>query len=721
MPDIDTSCYVDDIAHVARLVHEDLAQIWELHEKDISEAWIGYSESEREHFLAGHKSEVFCLEQAEENKRDDFFFLIGDLDFLGEGKEEANFVMEHLEHRATTSLVQQFYGSFGGRPGDASQVRFMIGTSPQEKYEDWLDGHWRTFDPQQEWGRPFYGDKIDWAHDQVDYSLELAKGWDLKGKANPIQPAKVGNHILARQVCAVQYMNLLAWELLALRWKKLGGDVQRGKHQGPGAKSLIDICLNDKNANIPISDLAGMAAENKKSFEDWTRLCRTDSRYLVTELYIWYFTQPGLVPDSDDKVLHAISNRQVSPCMFELLHGFALSAGIWDFISRLLRALEDDDRFYRPSILQELVNMIEFEYERCQASLRRYTLKTIGHGHLKRIDSPDNGPRIVPKHNPELLTRIDPFASYVLRLYKSETSITDAVPWIQKIFGLYKADDDLREEQGPHDIMREFAAVVGLHRQLKQQFQLPAPNSRKGRTYIKQVNAMVPDIELIKEHIDLFDLVVPPDRLYCPGVRETAYKRVEEAVENWASTELGTVYEEISESCMADIIKACDEKRAQTLKDREMAASNIFMVVEKVKGLHIEQRKTKIKTRPTVSPEDSAQGSDGQSSRSSSPGQEVFKVKQDSYDVFEGLFSRAEGRGTLDWSSFTAAMADLGFSVDPRYGSAVTFEPPESLSHLKSFTFHRPHEAHLEGYRLLWLSKRLKRVYGWDMDSFEVV
>jgi hypothetical protein len=63
-------------------------------------------------------------------------------------------------------------------------------------------------------------------------------------------------------------------------------------------------------------------------------------------------------------------------------------------------------------------------------------------------------------------------------------------------------------------------------------------------------------------------------------------------------------------------------------------------------------------------------------------------------------------------------MADLGFSVIPKFGSIYTFSPPENVTVQRDLTLHRPHQSCIEGWRLLVVSRRLKRVYGWDETTF---
>lgn len=63
-------------------------------------------------------------------------------------------------------------------------------------------------------------------------------------------------------------------------------------------------------------------------------------------------------------------------------------------------------------------------------------------------------------------------------------------------------------------------------------------------------------------------------------------------------------------------------------------------------------------------------------------------------------------------------MAEIRFSVVPRFGSVYTFSPPGSMPVKRPVTVHRPHGARVEGYRILLLGKRLARVYGWEKGTF---
>lgn len=99
----------------------------------------------------------------------------------------------------------------------------------------------------------------------------------------------------------------------------------------------------------------------------------------------------------------------------------------------------------------------------------------------------------------------------------------------------------------------------------------------------------------------------------------------------------------------------------------------------------------------------------------------ALQVTASTKEVFDNLFPKGQqARGSVSWTAFQAAMVELGFTVIPKYGSAVTFEPTEAMSLAKSVTVHRPHQAKIEGHKLLMFASRLRTVYGWDEGTFKL-
>jgi hypothetical protein len=136
--------------------------------------------------------------------------------------------------------------------------------------------------------------------------------------------------------------------------------------------------------------------------------------------------------------------------------------------------------------------------------------------------------------------------------------------------------------------------------------------------------------------------------------------------------------------------------------------------------VRVQQRRQKEKTRPVHSSiyDITAQASKHVKEESAHP-QQTFKVKESTFTVFSTLLSRSSAaRGSITWDAFVAAMADLRFSIIPKFGSVFTFKPSENACEQRDVTIHRPHQSRIEGWKLLQISKRLKRVLGWDETTF---
>ncbi|KAK0277737.1 hypothetical protein LTR35_009573 [Friedmanniomyces endolithicus] len=132
----------------------------------------------------------------------------------------------------------------------------------------------------------------------------------------------------------------------------------------------------------------------------------------------------------------------------------------------------------------------------------------------------------------------------------------------------------------------------------------------------------------------------------------------------------------------------------------------------------VQRRREKEKTRPLGAIYDITAAPHPPEITISEPPQHIM-VKTSTAAVFAILFSRGEARGSVAWTDFEAALADLGFSVTPKGGSISTFNPPESKS-ASPITLHRPHASEIEGYKLLIFARRLSRVYGWNAQTFEI-
>ena len=87
----------------------------------------------------------------------------------------------------------------------------------------------------------------------------------------------------------------------------------------------------------------------------------------------------------------------------------------------------------------------------------------------------------------------------------------------------------------------------------------------------------------------------------------------------------------------------------------------------------VEQRRKKQKTRPAQrSNYDIAE----RETMPQQPSAQTFTVTSSTFDTMSTLFKKSQARGAVNWTTFEGAMAELGFSVNPKFGSVYTFIPP---------------------------------------------
>jgi hypothetical protein len=329
------------------------------------------------------------------------------------------------------------------------------------------------------------------------------------------------------------------------------------------------------------------------------------------------------------------------------------------------------------------------------------------------------------KGNPELLTRENPQVHYMLRLCQAETDASKAVVWIKKLDGLHRSYPTEREdmEERELDSFSDLAIIAGFIQSVSASLPLPPINLKKGQMFVSRSKALGAELDPLKTQIDLADFAVPIDNLMEPRMAEGALNALDQFISDKTGTKMGFLYQDLIEGCISDIQENYRQQNAKIEHNAKAELAPLPIALSETPSPEIRgQRRQKDKTRPThssiynIAP---ATATPAQPETIEIP--PIFRVKQDTVEVFLSLFSKSKPRGSISWTAFKAAMADLEFSIMPRFGSVFTFFPPQNMGVQKSLTVHRPHMSRIEGHALLLFASRLKRVYGWGEESFEAI
>jgi hypothetical protein len=702
-------------------LHRDLARKYQVHGARIEQIWRSFNRRQREEALKAGAAEGLVLKDPTDRTMGDVYKIMPEWNLRDITEPESDYLLDHLKDRATKSLFDQYREGVNGGPGDHAFISNSMRVN-NLRHVNPFKYSFTLFIDEDQYGQSFR------VTDPAKYRETMA-GLSVAVNAGLCVPQSTGELILERQLYLLQALNIMVEDILS------GGSASRNARTRPkkpeeaARAALSTLSIDPKPDKLSLQDLLANAIDQKSSLENYLNLCRTEPSFLAHIVNNWFFSRPELVQDEKGRSMPLVTDKYISIAIFEMIHNAVTGAAIWDYICRLLQALidESNDKVYRGIILQEMSNVCHLEYGRVQKLFKRYVQTGSGSKYFRRVSGVyDNGiARVAMKVKPERLTIENPQLHYMLRLCQAETDVFKAIAWIKKLDDLHRSHPNERDDMDERelDTFGDLAVTAGFVQSLSTSLPLPPINPRKGQTYVSKWKGLVAELDPLKTEIDLADFAVPIDNLLEPGMAKGALNALDQFIVDKTGTTIGFLYQDLNEDCVSDIQDHYQQQKAKIGQDAktELAAPLMAPMIETSSAaVRVEQRRQKDKTRPAhssvyeIAPPAVSPAQPG--TVEISP---VFKVKQDTAEVFSTLFSKSESRGSISWAAFEAAMTDLKFSVMPKFGSVFTFFPPQDFGVQKSLTVHRPHKSRIEGYVLLSFASRLKRVYGWGEQSFE--
>lgn len=262
------------------------------------------------------------------------------------------------------------------------------------------------------------------------------------------------------------------------------------------------------------------------------------------------------------------------------------------------------------------------------------------------------------------------------------------------------------------------AAIVAFVQDLSAVHSFPSALRKKGNLLVTGLQEVDTKLNQIKKEVDLRDYAAPIDNLLEPGMSAKALEARDEFVVEKTGTKMGSLYRDELEKAFRNVEEQYQQAKNKANKDNK--ANFIPIDTNPVDAKErIETRRQKEKTRPehssfyAITPI-----TDFLEDKEATKPAQPAKVSSSTAEVFTTLFDKTQSRGSVNWSSFEAAMSELGFSVLPRFGSVYTFRPSKDMDIKRPVSIHRPHQSQIKGYLILILARRLNRAYGWSEDSF---
>ncbi|RFU24060.1 hypothetical protein B7463_g12281, partial [Scytalidium lignicola] len=678
-----------------RELHKDLARKYELHGRNIERIWHSFDRSQRTKVMKAGVVDDGVLNDPMDKSMGNVYKFMPEWNLRDITKPGSDYFLDLLKHRATKSLHEHML------------INNLQHVEP-------FPYCFTSFIDEETYGKSFEIIDPDNEEAMASFSVAVDAGIGV--------PQSIGELILMRQESLLQALNIAVEDILdGSEPRNKNERTRKPMHTVNAAISRLSIDLKRERPSLP--DLIASAVDQKSSLEDYLDLFRTEPVFLAHHVNRWFFSRPGLVQDENGRYLPVYTDRYISIAIFEMINSTVTAASSWNYLHRLLQLFleKQDDKIYKTIILREISNICHLEYIRVQKNFKRYVQSGSGSKYFKRATGvyDDGIAHISMKIQPESLTKENPQLHYLLRLCQASTDATKAVVWIKNIDGLHQSHPSERDTMTERELdsFGDLAVISSFIQSLSALLPLPPVNLKNAKLYVSKSKQLAAELDSLKTQIDLSDFAVPIDNLLEPGMAESALDALDRFIVNKTGTKMRILYQNLIEDCISDIQDNFQEQKAKL----KLAPPGVTPPIETcTTDTQVQQRRQKQKTHSThSSAHDITPTLTSHPEAVQTP--PVFKVKQDTIDVFSTLFLPSKSRGSISWTAFEAAMTDLKFSVEPKFGSVFTFLPPQDMAVRKSVTLHRPHQSRIEGYKLLLFARRLKRVYGWSERCFELV
>ncbi|KAF2995266.1 hypothetical protein E8E13_003976 [Curvularia kusanoi] len=487
-------------------------------------------------------------------------------------------------------------------------------------------------------------------------------------------------------------------------------------------EDILDVRQKPENSRKPPkgpSDIVEVL-DTKSSLDDHVDLLNTEPIVLAHDVNFWFFSRPELIPDERGRALPARTDRHISATVFDAVHFGVKTVAVWDYTFRLVNLLHESPRnSTRVLVLYELSTVCRMEYSRAQATFRRAVSVGLGGSRwIQRMSTTkkDGSVRTSVKQNIDVLLRTDPQLYYMLQLCQDRTTHTQAALWIQKLEDLHRAHPLEKDKLAQHelDTLSDLAVAVTFIQSLSSLVKLPSMGQkRQGQGFGAECSLLADRISQLRAGIDLGDFAIPIDNLLQPGRAASALTKLSEYFIEKLGADINSLYKDLVKPHVAKM-------QQQQIRDSQTDYVTPYIPISPETSTEQKKDKRKTATGPPIEvPSLESTDTVGTSSEHLVAKPDAFEVKYDTFAVFSLLLSRPSAtRGSISWHAFTSAMADLGFSIIPKFGSIYTFVPPHSVAVQKRLTLHRPRQSNLEQFHLLSYSRRLKTVYGWGSSTF---
>ncbi|KAK4065205.1 uncharacterized protein Triagg1_8644 [Trichoderma aggressivum f. europaeum] len=706
-------------------MHSDLARLYNDYKWQIRAIWHRLNRHERARPFMDHEewanSDHHSWNEIQD-QREAMFSDINRKDY----STSAKYLLNHLEHRATTSLFQQYWAGVDGALGDGPFITEKV--NQKQLIPRGAPNYYMIFTED------CYGDTVKL--DQEDEGmLELKKAMTEIGSC---VSSGTGNLIHNRQLISTMEFRDLILGLLdkipqswwtKVQWEKVERErmtagrlsskpllkMSRGRKAPEKLTEEVVVKLAKKLSaaglapeKTPLARILFRAQESRDYLEEYLAILRDEPSVLVYNANSWLLSRPELVTDEKGRHLPLETDKYISCAIFEAIRGWVQKFAIWSYICDLLEMLDNTDTRpdYQQVILQEISNVCHFEYSRAQAHFIRHVQTGIGADCFRRVantyDDAGN-PKVFMKIKPQELSQGDPLLQYMLRLCQSQTRASQATEWFNHFDRLYNSKQSFWKplQQREMDAMCELIMTAAAIQEFSMYLPVPSLSRKTGQTFLEAYRELNSGLNDIRKEIDLQESSVPITKLLEPGMANKALAQLDDFVERNMGSKMDFFYHYAVQECLV-------YHRAQSRKTEDTPEGFPFTIAyctaEGVDLKKFEENTTPVQTS---------------TSENEQATNELIKAQLRQLDanpaakkVFTTLFKKPKAGVFITWAAFESAMVAMGFRVKKGRCADYTFIPPRNMPVTATLLVARPVNSKIEGHSIPILARHLKKTYG---------
>ncbi|KAK4213483.1 ipa protein [Rhypophila decipiens] len=716
-----TSIPPSENGQVVLELRRDLTRKYKIHKAKIETYWRSFNQAQRRKCIKAGAADGVVLQHPNDPSLGNVCKMTPEWNLRELTEPGSDFLLDLLEFRATKDLYGQYNEPFKGRPCDHDFIQEMMATRNLRHHKDFRGGFTLFLDEKD------YGKHIRFT---AGHSIRDDPQMQMLLRTRGLVPQEMGELILTRQIYLLQSLIIVIDDILEQGSQTRATKAPKSQDDTPHS-ALSTITPPSASKKLNLDDMISVSHNQRDSADLYLNSLSTEPVVLAHAVNFAFFSRPELVPDEKGRSLPVHTDKYISGAFFDAMHTAVQTAAIWNYLGRLLEYLGTlpRDKAARAPVLQEIANVCNLEYNRAQAHFKRHIQTASGLKFFKRLsnsyDKAGNA-RVGLKGDPTKLAKGDRQMQFMLRLCQTETTVSKAVEWVNKLASLHENNPTVREEleEREYDALVDLYDIVSFIQDVTPVISMPSLSRKSGQQFITKTQELEAELSQLKQGIDLLDFALPIDNLLEPGMADGALKKLDYYIVEKTGTKLGFLYEDTIEHCLASVQRECQKELDKSKPPAQGGEAGYipFPETDDRPEVRVQQRRQKEKTRPTqasffeIAPTKTKLVTDELAALSL----QTFKVSAATAGVFSTLFDKSQARGSVPWTSFESALAELKFSVIPKFGSVYTFYPPETLAVNKSFTVHRPHKSRIEGYLLPIFAKRLNRLYGWGEKTFVV-